>query len=144
MPSDIHRLDEFVKITLAGLLAETPLNELAIRDVRQAVMEMGGNAIEWGHRKDPRLLVRITYRVGPDAVTINVKDQGPGFDHGQGGGPAGDRRAFENPPADCRHWGFGIMLARGLVDEFSYNERGNEVTLVKRFQGDHGRDSDQR
>jgi hypothetical protein len=25
------------------------------------------------------------------------------------------------------------MLARGLVDEFKYNERGNEVTLVKRF-----------
>jgi hypothetical protein len=25
------------------------------------------------------------------------------------------------------------MLARGLVDEFCYNERGNEVTLVKHF-----------
>ena len=26
------------------------------------------------------------------------------------------------------------MLARGLVDEFHYNEAGNEVTLVKRFK----------
>jgi hypothetical protein len=26
------------------------------------------------------------------------------------------------------------MLARGLVDEFRYNEAGNEVTLVKRFE----------
>lgn len=25
------------------------------------------------------------------------------------------------------------MLARGLVDEFRYNEKGNEVTLVKKF-----------
>ncbi len=25
------------------------------------------------------------------------------------------------------------MLARGLVDEFRYNDKGNEVTLVKRF-----------
>ena len=26
------------------------------------------------------------------------------------------------------------MLARGLVDEFRYNDIGNEVTLVKRFE----------
>ena len=32
-----------------------------------------------------------------------------------------------------REGGFGIMLARGLVDAFHYNERGNEVTLIKRF-----------
>mgnify|MGYP000901340422 CR=1 FL=1 len=24
-------------------------------------------------------------------------------------------------------------IARGLVDEFRYNQRGNEVTIVKRF-----------
>ncbi len=29
-----------------------------------------------------------------------------------------------------REGGFGIMLARGLVDEFRYNQLGNEVTLV--------------
>jgi hypothetical protein len=26
------------------------------------------------------------------------------------------------------------MLARGLVDEFRYNDRGNEVTMIKRFE----------
>ncbi len=26
------------------------------------------------------------------------------------------------------------MLARGLVDEFQYNDKGNEVTLIKRFE----------
>ena len=25
------------------------------------------------------------------------------------------------------------MLAKGLVDEFGYNDLGNEVTLVKRY-----------
>ena len=33
-----------------------------------------------------------------------------------------------------REGGFGIMLAKGLVDEFHYNDRGNEVTLIKRFE----------
>ena len=32
---------------------------------------------------------------------------------------------------------FGIMLARGLVDEFRYNRTGNEVTLVKHFDPQH-------
>ena len=33
-----------------------------------------------------------------------------------------------------REGGFGIMLAKGLVDEFRYNDKGNEVTLIKRFE----------
>jgi anti-sigma regulatory factor (Ser/Thr protein kinase) len=32
-----------------------------------------------------------------------------------------------------RAGGFGILMARGLVDELKYNETGNEVKLVKRF-----------
>ena len=30
-----------------------------------------------------------------------------------------------------REGGFGILMSRGLVDELSYNEKGNEVRLVK-------------
>ncbi|MBV8382871.1 MAG: ATP-binding protein, partial [Planctomycetaceae bacterium] len=37
-----------------------------------------------------------------------------------------------------REGGFGIMLAKGLVDEFRYNDKGNEVTLIKRFQAANG------
>jgi anti-sigma regulatory factor (Ser/Thr protein kinase) len=33
-----------------------------------------------------------------------------------------------------REGGFGIMLARGLVDDFKYNTKGNEVTMVKRYE----------
>jgi anti-sigma regulatory factor (Ser/Thr protein kinase) len=32
-----------------------------------------------------------------------------------------------------RAGGFGILMTRGLVDEMHYNERGNEVRLVKYF-----------
>jgi DNA-binding response OmpR family regulator len=126
---------------LADLYAHTPLTERQVKDLRQAVMEMGGNAIEWGHRKNADLPLRITYRISPEAVTLVIKDQGPGFNPGQL-----PHAAREEDPIGhidvrnelgLREGGFGIMLARGLVDEFRYNDAGNEVTLVKRFLPAH-------
>ncbi len=122
---------------LADLFAHTPLTERHIKDLKQAIMEMGGNAIEWGHRKNADLVLRITYRIDPNAVTLIIQDQGPGFN------PTNiPHAASEEDPIrhlelrnelGLREGGFGIMLARGLVDKFWYNERGNQVTLVKHF-----------
>jgi anti-sigma regulatory factor (Ser/Thr protein kinase) len=33
-----------------------------------------------------------------------------------------------------RAGGLGILMARGLVDDLQYNEKGNEVRLVKNFK----------
>lgn len=122
---------------LADMFAHTRLTDKQIKDLRQAIMEMGGNAIEWGHRKNAELPLRITYRIDPDSITLVIRDQGPGFD------PSNLPHAAkpEDPISHLdlrgdlgiRDGGFGIMLARGLVDEFQYNEKGNEVTMVKRF-----------
>jgi two-component system, OmpR family, response regulator len=100
-------------------------------------MEMGSNAIEWGHEKNADLVLRITYRIDDSAVTLIIKDQGPGFN------PKNiPHAASEEDPIGHieirnemgrREGGFGIMLARGLVDQFRYNRDGNEVTLVKYF-----------
>ncbi|MHC5542217.1 ATP-binding protein, partial [Singulisphaera rosea] len=123
---------------LADLYAHTPLTERQVKDLRQAVMEMGGNAIEWGHRKNAELVLQITYRIDPDAVTLIIRDQGPGFNPGKI-----PHAASEDDPIGhldvrnelgIREGGFGIMLAKGLVDEFHYNDVGNEVTLIKRFE----------
>jgi anti-sigma regulatory factor (Ser/Thr protein kinase) len=35
-----------------------------------------------------------------------------------------------------REGGFGLLITDGMVDEMRYNEAGNEVTLIKRFQPD--------
>ncbi len=122
---------------LADLYAHTPLTERQVKDLKQAVLEMGGNAIEWGHRKDPEKPVRITYRIDPTSVTLIIRDQGPGFN------PRNiPHAASEEDPIGhldvrneqgIREGGFGIMLAKGLVDEHRYNLAGNEVTLIKRF-----------
>ena len=48
--------------------------------LRQAVMEMGQNAIEWGNRHQSDSWCSITYRIYDDRVEIVIRDQGPGFD----------------------------------------------------------------
>jgi DNA-binding response OmpR family regulator len=122
---------------LADLFAHTPLTDRQLKDLKQAVMEMGGNAIEWGHRRNADLVLRITYRINSDSVTLIIQDQGPGFNPKNLPHAASDEDPIGHielrNELGLREGGFGIMLARGLVDEFRYNQVGNEVTIVKRF-----------
>ena len=122
---------------LADLFAHTPLTDRHIKDLKQAIMEMGGNAIEWGHRKNVDLVLRITYRINPSSITLIITDEGPGFNPRNLPHAASDDDPIGHieirNDLGLREGGFGIMLARGLVDEFRYNKLGNEVTLVKRF-----------
>jgi two-component system, OmpR family, response regulator len=126
---------------LADLFAHTPLTDRHIKDLKQAVMEMGGNAIEWGHRKNADLVLRLTYRIDPTSVTLIIKDEGPGFNPRDLPHAASDEDPIGHieirNDLGLREGGFGIMLARGLVDEFRYNRLGNEVTLVKHFDPHH-------
>lgn len=129
---------------LADLFAHTPLTERHIKDLKQAIMEMGGNAIEWGHRKNADLVLRITYRIDPNAVTLIIQDQGPGFDPGNIPHAASEEDPIRHlelrNELGIREGGFGIMLARGLVDKFWHNERGNQVTMLK-YYGDSPADA---
>jgi CheY-like chemotaxis protein/anti-sigma regulatory factor (Ser/Thr protein kinase) len=122
---------------LSQLLLNTPLDETAAGQLCRALLEMGQNAIEWGNRNQVDKLVKITYRLHPDNVTIIIRDQGSGFNPQSLPHAANE----EDPIAHMnirevlglREGGFGLLISRGLVDEMRYNEEGNEVTLVKRF-----------
>jgi DNA-binding response OmpR family regulator len=123
---------------LVDMFAHTPLTDRQVKDLKQAVMEMGGNAIEWGHRKNADLVLQIVYRIDPEAVTLIIRDQGPGFNPAKIPHAASDEDPIGHLDVrnelGIREGGFGIMLAKGLVDEFRYNDAGNEVTLIKRFE----------
>jgi CheY-like chemotaxis protein len=61
----------------------------------------------------------------PDECRFTIRDEGPGFD------PAMLPDATD--PANLeRPCGRGLLLIRTFMDEVQYNERGNEVTLIKR------------
>jgi DNA-binding response OmpR family regulator len=115
----------------------TPLVHEQVMQLRQAVMEMAHNAIEWGNRHQSESLVTITYRIFENRLEIVIRDQGPGFDrrHLPHAAVADDpfTHLDVREKLGLRAGGFGLLICQGMVDEMAYNDKGNEVTLIKRF-----------
>jgi DNA-binding response OmpR family regulator len=122
---------------LLSLCQSTPLNDEQVMHLRQAVMEMAQNAIEWGNRHQSDRLVNMTYRVSEDHVEIIIRDQGSGFDRTNIPHAAIAEDPFSHldvrDKLGLRSGGFGLLICQGMVDELKYNDVGNEVTLIKRF-----------
>ena len=137
--SEISFLQEVNDFLMSVSLA-TPFTREQMLSLRQAFLEMGQNAIEWGNRHHSEKLVDITYRIHSDRIEIVVKDQGSGFDRSK----LAHAASSENPIAHMgvreelglREGGFGLLITHGMVDEMRHNETGNEVTLIKRFRAD--------
>jgi anti-sigma regulatory factor (Ser/Thr protein kinase) len=103
-----------------------------------AFREILMNAMEHGGHFDPGEVVEVTAVRTARTIVYYVKDPGPGFDREEL-----EHAAVANPPDDpvahvaarveqgMRPGGFGLLLARKIVDELIYNERGNEVLLIK-------------
>jgi anti-sigma regulatory factor (Ser/Thr protein kinase) len=114
------------------------LPETERRAVSMAFRELLLNAMEHGGKFDPNEFVEISYVRSRRAVACRIKDPGKGFslEHVR-------HAAICNPPEDplqhmthraasnLRPGGYGVLVARELVDELIYSERGNEVILVK-------------
>lgn len=134
--SDVQYLDDLNHL-LSALFLHTPLNEQQVKQLTTALREIGTNAIEWGHQKDVNRVVNMTYRIDKEKVTMTVRDSGPGFNPKSLPHAAGEddptRHIMVREALGLREGGFGLMITRGLVDELTYNDKGNEVTIVKYF-----------
>jgi two-component system OmpR family response regulator len=136
LKSDTHYLEE-LNTMLASLFLFSGLTQQQVKQLTTAVRELGKNSIEWGHKRQVERIVHVDYRIDAEKVTIVIRDSGPGFN------PTNlPHAANEDDPVahmevreslGLREGGFGILMSRGLVDELSYNDTGNEVTLVKYF-----------
>ncbi len=103
-----------------------------------AFREMLLNAMEHGAGFDPGKVVEVTAARTARAIVYHFRDPGPGFTR------ADLEHAIQSAEPDqvlaglrhretmgLRAGGFGMLMARQIVDELVYNERGNEVLLIK-------------
>ena len=117
---------------------QTDLQLETWEDVATAFRELLLNAIEHGGRSNARKRVHITMLRTARALIIHMQDPGKGFSleslrHSAVANPADEPTRHVEIRAETgqRPGGFGILMARNLVDELLYNERGNEVVFVK-------------
>jgi len=145
--SDLKLLDS-VNDLLTRLLMETDIDEMEAQKVKYAVLEMGHNAIEWGNRRDEKLLVSISCSIQRDRLVFRIRDEGQGFDpdsitHVAKAGADPIAHFDLREQLGLREGGFGILLSRNYMDEVEYNETGNEVTLTKYLKSGPGNDGTQ-
>jgi DNA-binding response OmpR family regulator len=106
--------------------------------VSSAFREILINAMEHGAHFDPSQHVEISFIRSRRAIACRVKDPGQGFSleelrHAAVGSSPEDlfSHMAVREEQGLRPGGFGILLAKKLVDELIYDEKGNDVVLVK-------------
>jgi anti-sigma regulatory factor (Ser/Thr protein kinase) len=115
---------------LAGGVPDLDRTELAT-----AFREVLLNAMEHGAGFDPDKVIEVAAVRTARTIVYYFKDPGPGFNPRAPGLVATE----DDPLSHLTHreaegkrpGGFGMLLTAKLVDEVHYNERGNEVFLVK-------------
>ena len=103
-----------------------------------AFREMLLNAMEHGGGFDPEQVIDVTAAKTARAIVYHFRDPGAGFNRA-----ALEHSVTTNHPdvvlatamrraeMGLRPGGFGMLIVRNVVDEVVYNERGNEVLLIK-------------
>jgi CheY-like chemotaxis protein len=110
-----------------------------VRDsVASAFRELLTNAIEWGGKLDATRTVRISCLRARRMLLYRIADPGEGFDiqsvkHAAVCNPEEDPLSHVQVREDLgiRPGGLGLVMTQALVDEVIYNEKRNEVVLVK-------------
>ncbi len=138
-----RNLKKFIEIKQVHLL-RIALRELVINAIEhgnlnvsfdeksKAIMNDSYFALIASRRQDPRYRDRkvlVEYAVNPVKVVYRITDEGNGFDHA---------KVLQNFSQDANEQllahGRGISLAQTIFDSITFNEKGNQVTLLKKFK----------
>ena len=123
LPSDLdlgHAAIEELMAALEGVGWEG----MDLFRIQMAIEEAVVNAIEHGNKRQIEKKVRLVFHVTSEKTTLEITDEGLGFDHRNVADPTTDE-LLEKPR------GRGVMLIRELMNEAFYNEVGNQVTMIK-------------
>jgi len=83
------------------------------------------NAVKHGNKFDANKIVRITAEVSSKEARFTIEDEGDGFDVAAIPDPRNPENLFKTS-------GRGVLIIHNVMDEVTYNERGNRLTMIKR------------
>jgi serine/threonine-protein kinase RsbW len=116
------------RLALSGLADIVTLPEELLADLKLALTEAVSNSVRHAYAGGAGF-VSIAYELGPNALAVEVVDDGKGFDP-------------ERPPSlegeELTEGGLGIAIIRTIADEFELHSqpgvRGSRLRFVKRLQ----------
>ncbi len=129
LPNDIRSIEHAVEYVMRHCSTCCDYARRFNLNFRVGLSEALSNAMLYGNNSDPEKSVRVEVTIKLDEVSVIVTDQGVGFDPESVPDPT-------LPDNISKSGGRGIFLMKALMDEVQFNERGNSVTLVLRFEGE--------
>ena len=153
VPNDFDYINTVINYIFSHLRARWLVTDEQLHDVKICLYEALSNALEHGNlgisgdekssmlevsqqawkdflglrMRDPQYVdrrIRVHLQINEEFVQVAICDEGEGFDHRQ-------RATLANPEEMFLSSGRGLLLIQSLMDEVSFNEKGNEVSLRK-------------
>jgi CheY-like chemotaxis protein len=141
-PLASHLQEEAARIGLCDDVEGTRLAVAVEEALKNALyhgtLEMGGQLREEDREASQALLaerrrqapyrdrrIHVDAEISAHGATFVIRDEGPGFDVSSLPDP-------NDPASLAAATGKGVLLMRSFMDDVSYNQTGNAVTLVKR------------
>ena len=119
----ISALEELKAVTdlLQEQLSMWPVSKEKQMDIRLCLMEAVQNGLLYGTPEDGGVAeVSVSWACSEEGIIFSVEDKGPGI-------PAELREAGRDILSFEEH-GRGIMLMQTIMDELTFNEKGNRLT----------------
>ena len=126
LPSRLELLGVLDRVALT-VCERMEFDEDTCSQLSMSVIEAGTNAIQHGHKRDAAKFIETEFRLYPDRLEVDVRDQGSGFDVAK---LVPDVTTPEHL-LDMR--GRGIFIMRSCCDEvfFDFSSGGTICHLVK-------------
>ena len=131
LPNDIRSIEHAVEYVTRHCYTCSDYARRFNLNFRVGLTEALSNAMLYGNGSDPQKRVRVEVDIKVQEVAVRVTDQGSGFDPTTVPDPT-------HPDNISKTGGRGIFLMRALMDEVRFNDQGNSVTMVLRFEGEAG------
>lgn len=112
---------------IVSMFEKVDIPDKIMFDIKLAIHEAVVNAIEHGNQYDPNKRVHISCDTTCDCFKMVIRDEGAGFNPSAVPDPT-------LPENLLKENGRGIFLMKNLCDEVSYNDKGNEVHIIKRLK----------
>ncbi len=127
LATDLKQIPAFVARVEREVCAVTSCADEAFK-VKLALEEALSNAMRHGNASLPEALVLVRVMIDAAGVSIEVRDEGPGFDFTQVPDP-NSATGMRKPS------GRGIYLMRKLMDRVEFFDAGRGVRMTKSFPG---------